>query len=426
MTYDHLVSTTTAADPAPKLPLERLRIEGDTWRTLKAVPMSFRLALQVLSRLEIGRLTIVLPDGRALETGGRQPGPDAVLIVRDYRFATRALKGGNCGFAESYIDGDWDSPDPSTLIEVLALNTLHLQGVMQSKGFYRLFQRVVHLVNRNTKAGSRRNIHAHYDLGNEFYSLWLDPTMTYSSARFDGASQDLSSAQLNKYRALAKSMNLSDNHSVLEIGCGWGGFAEFAASEVGCKVTGITISKEQLDFAKERIFKKGLNEKVELRFQDYRDVSDKFDRVASIEMFEAVGEEYWPTFFHKLRDSLTEGGRAGLQIITIRDEMFEQYRRGTDFIQRYIFPGGMLPSPEVLRDQITKAGLLWSGNVAFGRDYAQTLGSWRDRFISVWPQIEKLGFDQRFQRLWKCYLSYCEGGFRAGSIDVMQVSLARQ
>lgn len=416
---------TVASDPALDLPHERARIEADTWRTLKGVPMSFRLVLQIFSRLEIGRLTIVLPDGRALLAGGRQPGPDAILMVRDYRFAPRALKGGNCGFAESYIDGDWDSPDPSTLIEMFALNTLHLQEVMQSKGFYRLIQRLAHLVNRNTKAGARRNVHAHYDLGNEFYSLWLDPTMTYSSARFEGGAQDLSQAQLNKYRSLARSMSLSDNHSMLEIGCGWGGFAEFAASEVGCKVTGITISKEQLDFAKERIFKLGLNEKVELRYQDYRDVNDKFDRVASIEMFEAVGEEYWPTFFKKLHDALKEGGRAGLQIITIKDDMFEQYRRGTDFIQRYIFPGGMLPSPVILRDQIAKAGLLWSGSAAFGRDYAQTLGAWRDKFISVWPQVEKLGFDQRFQRLWKCYLSYCEGGFRAGSIDVMQVSLAK-
>ena len=425
MTQD-LSRANKAADPQVQLLQQRMRVEGDTWRTLKTVPMSFRLALQILSRLEIGRLTILLPDGRALEAGGRQPGPDAMLIVRDYRFAPRALKGGNCGFAESYIDGDWDSPDPSTLIEMLALNTLYLQEVMQSKGFYRLFQRILHLFNRNTKAGSRRNIHAHYDLGNEFYSLWLDPTMTYSSARFEGDGQDLSSAQINKYRSLAKSMNLSDNHSVLEIGCGWGGFAEFAATEVGCKITGITISKEQLDFAKERIFKKGLNEKVELRFQDYRDVDDKFDRIASIEMFEAVGEEYWPTFFKKVREALRDGGHAGLQIITIRDEMFEQYRRGTDFIQRYIFPGGMLPSPSALQDQITKAGLIWSESVEFGRDYARTLGAWRDKFISAWPQVEKLGFDQRFQRLWKCYLSYCEGGFRAGSIDVMQVSLARQ
>ena len=188
MTQD-LSRANKAADPQVQLLQQRMRVEGDTWRTLKTVPMSFRLALQILSRLEIGRLTILLPDGRALEAGGRQPGPDAMLIVRDYRFAPRALKGGNCGFAESYIDGDWDSPDPSTLIEMLALNTLYLQEVMQSKGFYRLFQRIVHLFNRNTKAGSRRNIHAHYDLGNEFYSLWLDPTMTYSSALFEGAGQ---------------------------------------------------------------------------------------------------------------------------------------------------------------------------------------------------------------------------------------------
>jgi cyclopropane-fatty-acyl-phospholipid synthase len=387
--------------------------------------MSFRLVLQVLSRLEIGTVYVVLPDGRALRSPSRTPGPQATLLVRDYAFGPRVLKGGNVGFAESYMAGEWDSPDPSTLIEVFALNTRYLQEVMHSKGFYRLAQRVFHFLNRNTKTGSKRNIHAHYDLGNEFYGLWLDPTMTYSSAVFSEPGEDLADAQINKYRTLAKTLSLNDNHSVLEIGCGWGGFAEFAASEVGCKVTGITISREQLEFAKKRIFEKGLAEKVDLRFQDYREVEGRFDRIASIEMFEAVGEEYWPTFFRKVRDALKEGGRAGLQIITIADDMYDGYRRGTDFIQRYIFPGGMLPSPSALKSQVGKAGLNWANNVSFGRDYASTLGAWRDRFIAQWPKIEKLGFDDRFQRLWKFYLSYCEGGFRAGSIDVMQVAAER-
>jgi cyclopropane-fatty-acyl-phospholipid synthase len=422
----NITTTNPAIDPLLAVPADRIPVQDDTWRTLRNLPVSFRLALRILSRLEIGSLTIVLPDGRALEAGGRLPGPHADLIVHNYSFAARALKGGNVGFAESYMAREWDSPDPSTLIEMLALNTRHLQEVMQSKGLYRMFEHVMRLLNRNTKSGSRRNIHAHYDLGNDFYSLWLDPTMTYSGARFAEPGQELTAAQLNKYRTLARSMNLAEGHSVLEIGCGWGGFAEFAASEVGCKITGITISKEQLDFARQRIFKSGLNEKVELRFQDYRDVNGKFDRIASIEMFEAVGEEYWPTFFRKIRDVLKEGGRAGLQIITIADDMFEPYRRGTDFIQRYIFPGGMLPSPTVLRDQIAKVGLQWTEHTAFGSDYARTLGVWRDRFVAAWPKIERLGFDERFMRLWKCYLSYCEGGFRAGSIDVRQVSLGRQ
>ncbi|MFO1186518.1 MAG: cyclopropane-fatty-acyl-phospholipid synthase family protein [Alphaproteobacteria bacterium] len=387
--------------------------------------MSFRLVLKLASRLEIGSLTMLLPDGRALRATGARPGPDGVLIVRDFRFAARVMRSGNCGFGEAYVANEWDSPDPSTLIEVLSSNSRHLMAVLQGHGIYKLLQRAFHLLHRNSKAGAKRNIHAHYDLGNEFYRLWLDPTMTYSSARYAKGDEDLSTAQINKYRALARSMGLQAGQSVLEIGCGWGGFAEFAAGEVGCKVTGITISQEQLEFARRRIFEKGLASRVDLKFQDYRDVSGKYDRVASIEMFEAVGREYWPAFFEKVRDVLKEGGQAGLQIITIKDELFETYKRGTDFIQRYVFPGGMLPSPSALREEIAKVGLQWKDHVAFGKDYAHTLNEWRRRFVTQWPKIEKIGFDERFQRLWKCYLSFCEGGFRSGSIDVMQIALKR-
>lgn len=415
----------SAQDPIVAPPLGAIPIGPETWRTLPGVPMSFRVALKLLSRIEIGSITVLLPDGRALQAAGPRPGPEGILIVRDFRFATRVLRGGNCGFGEAYMAKEWDSPDPSTLVEVLSSNSRHLMDVLQGHGAYRLLQRAFHLLHRNTKAGAKRNIHAHYDLGNEFYRLWLDPSMTYSSARFTRGDEDLSAAQLNKYRTLARSMGLQTGHSVLEIGCGWGGFAEFAAGEVGCKVTGITISREQLDFARRRIFEKGLAERVDLKFQDYRDVEGKFDRVASIEMFEAVGREYWPAFFGKVRDVLKEGGQAGLQIITIKDELFETYKRGTDFIQRYVFPGGMLPSPSALREEIAKVGLQWKDHVAFGKDYAHTLNEWRKRFIAQWPRIERIGFDERFQRLWKCYLSFCEGGFRSGSIDVMQIALKR-
>ena len=424
MTSD-LSMVNEALDPSEPLNLTPLPIEADTWRAAKDVPMSFRLILQLATRLQIGSITLVLPDGRAFRRDGVEPGPNGILLIRNYRFGPRVMKGGNIAFGESYIDGDWDSPDPSSLVEMLSRNSKYIEDVMRSKGFYRLFQRVVHLLNRNTKSGSKRNIHAHYDLGNEFYSQWLDPSMTYSSARFEKPGEDLTHAQLNKYRSLARNIGLQQGHEVLEIGCGWGGFAEFAAGEVGCKVTGITISKEQLEFAQKRIFEKGLNEKVELRFQDYRDVDEKFDRIASIEMFEAVGEEYWPSYFQKVRDSLKDGGVAGLQIITISDDFFDNYRRGTDFIQRYVFPGGMLPSISALKSQVSNVGLVWDRADAFGQDYAATLGAWRDKFIAKWPVIKNMGFDDRFQRLWKCYLSYCEGGFRSGSIDVMQISLRR-
>jgi cyclopropane-fatty-acyl-phospholipid synthase len=423
MTLDFLVNS--ALDPVVEQLPAAIAIGPQTWRTLQCVPMSFRLVLKIVSRLESGSLTFLLPDGRALRATGRITGAQGILIIRDFRFATRVLRGGNVGFGEAYVAGDWDSPDPSTLIEVLSTNSRHMREAITGNALYRNIQRLLHALHRNNKTGARRNIHAHYDLGNEFYSLWLDPTMTYSSARFTRPDEDLSQAQLNKYRSLAHSMGLTRDHSVLEIGCGWGGFAEFAAREIGCRVTGITISQEQLEFARKRISEKGLADKVEFKFQDYRDVEGRFDRVVSIEMFEAVGREYWPTYFRKIHDVLKDGGQAGLQIITIKDELFETYRRGSDFIQRYVFPGGMLPSPSVLREHIEKVGLQWKEHAAFGGDYAHTLNEWRKRFIAEWPKIEKIGFDERFQRLWKCYLSYCEGAFRAGAIDVMQISLKR-
>ncbi|HEX2561262.1 cyclopropane-fatty-acyl-phospholipid synthase family protein, partial [Phenylobacterium sp.] len=269
------------------------------------------------------------------------------------------------------------------------------------------------------------NIHAHYDLGNAFYSRWLDETMTYSSARYAAPGQPLSEAQRNKYRTLAQSIGLQSGQHVLEIGCGWGGFAEFAAGEVGAKVTGITISREQYDFARERLFRQGLNEKAEIRFVDYRDVDGQFDRVASIEMFEAVGEKYWPAYFGKIAQVLSPGGRAGLQIITIKDELFEGYRRRMDFIQKYIFPGGMLPSEARLARETRAAGLTWEGLSRFGLDYADTLADWRRRFDGAWDEIRPLGFDERFRRLWRFYLSYCEAGFRTGQTNVVQLSLAK-
>jgi cyclopropane-fatty-acyl-phospholipid synthase len=285
--------------------------------------------------------------------------------------------------------------------------------------------RLRHGLRGNSRAGARRNIHAHYDLGNEFYARWLDPSMTYSSARYEAPGQPLQAAQEAKYASLARQMALAADHHVLEIGCGWGGFAEFAAREVKAKVTAITISQAQFEFARKRMHDQGLAERADIRLVDYRDVEGRFDRVASIEMFEAVGEKYWPAYFGKIREALKPGGRAGLQIITIRDDLYAGYRRRADFIQKYIFPGGMLPSEARLREVTERAGLAWEGVSRFGQHYADTLAEWAQRFEGAWGDIVGLGFDERFRRLWRFYLSYCEAGFRTGRTDVVQLSLAR-
>jgi cyclopropane-fatty-acyl-phospholipid synthase len=277
----------------------------------------------------------------------------------------------------------------------------------------------------NSRAGARRNIRAHYDLGNAFYARWLDAGMTYSSARFEHPGQPLAEAQHHKYATLARQIGLEARHHVLEIGCGWGAFAEFAAKEIGARVTALTISRAQHDFTAKRLFDAGLADRAQVRLQDYRDVSGSFDRVASIEMFEAVGEAYWPAYFAKIREVLEFGGRAGLQIITIRDELFRTYRVRSDFLRKYIFPGGMLPSERRLREEVERAGLEWKNIARFGQNYADTLAQWAARFEEAWDEIKGAGFDERFRRLWNFYLGYCEAGFRAQRTDVVQLSLAR-
>jgi len=389
------------------------------------LPYPLRFLLPIAARLEWGSLTLLLPDGRKLEMRGREPGKHAEVQIKDYRCLLRLARAANVGWAEGYMAGEWDSPDVTALLEVFARNSDRMRELYEGKAWAKLANRVLHFFNRNTRAGAKRNIMAHYDLGNAFYETWLDPSMTYSSAKFERADQDLSAAQRNKYLALARSIDLKPEHSLLEIGCGWGGFAEFAAKEIGCRVTGITISPEQLDFAKRRLFKAGLAGKTDIRLEDYRDTQGTFDRVASIEMFEAVGENYWPAYFGKIRERLAPDGQAGLQIITIAERHYDTYRSSVDFIQKYVFPGGMLPSMTALREQVARAGLAWRDDTTFGLDYAQTLARWRDRFAGAWDEIRTLGFDERFKRLWNYYLSYCEAGFRAGSIDVTQIALAR-
>ncbi len=371
-----------------------------------------------------GGLVIELPSGERLPLHGSQPGPQGVLLIRDYRALRRVLTGAAIGFAEGYMAGEWDTPDLHALLEVLSLNLDRLEGHIKGHPAVRLLDRVGHFLNRNSKTGSRRNIHAHYDLGNAFYAKWLDPTLSYSSAVYERPDQPLHAAQTEKYASLARRMELGEGHHVLEIGCGWGGFAEFAAKVVGARVTGITISRAQHQFAKERMFRQGLNEKADIQLIDYRDVRGQFDRIASIEMFEAVGESYWPTYFGKIAELLKQGGKAGLQIITIKDELFPVYRSHVDFIQKYVFPGGMLPSEERLREEVARSRLVWHDVARFGHDYARTLGQWADRFQRAWDEIAPLGFDERFRRLWHFYLSYCRAGFITDRTNVIQLTLA--
>jgi len=402
-------------------------VTAERIETAARTPRGFTLLLRLLaSNWTYGRLTVLLPNGEVHQLDGTRPGPSAVFDIKDYRFAGRVLASGDIGFAEAYMAGEFESPQLAALLESFAHNYEHIQRLVDGNPLMRAINWLSHKRRRNSRSGSKKNIHAHYDLGNAFYAAWLDPTMTYSSARFARPDMALDAAQREKYASLARLMNLGRDQSVLEIGCGWGGFAEFAAREVGARVTGITISQEQYDFARRRIFNAGLSERADIQLIDYRDVQGRFDRVASIEMFEAVGMEYWPAYFGKIHEVLEPDGIAGLQIITIEDALFSGYNKRTDFIQKYIFPGGMLPSEESLKPVIDRAGLGWTHVERFGQDYAETLKLWDERFQAAWNDIRRMGgFDERFRRLWRFYLAYCEAGFRASRTDVIQLALTR-
>ncbi len=393
---------------------------------LRPLSLGSRLAFALAKRIHIGSFDVRVPEGARRRYTGPIPGPVGAITINNPRMARRMLLGGNVGLGESYVDGDYDSEDLASFLTVGALNSDALDEVLRGSALYRAINRAVHGFNRNSKTGSRKNIAYHYDLGNAFYREWLDPSMTYSSAAFAEGVTTLEGAQARKYDLLLDWLEARPEDHVLEIGCGWGGFAEHAAKTRGCKVTGITISQAQHDFARQRIQREGLNDKVEIRLQDYRDTEGQYDRIASIEMFEAVGEQYWPVFFDNLRQRLVEGGRAALQVITIADKHFDYYRSRPDFIQRYIFPGGMLPSPEVFRKQSHAAGLAVDGMEGFGFCYAKTLAEWNQRFQAAWERIRPLGYDERFKRMWEYYLAYCEAGFRAGSIDVQRIQLAKR
>jgi len=386
------------------------------------VPLAARLVLDVLRKIEFGGLLLKLPDGRTLEfgTGART----AVLHVREWRVFGIIAARGDVGFAETYMDGGWSTPDLAGLLTLLAANRDAIDRAARGGVLSGAWQRLKHVLNANTRSGSRRNIAAHYDLGNDFYALWLDPSMTYSSALFDGdRTRSLEAAQQTKIRRALDRIAPRRGDHILEIGCGWGALAEIAAREYGCRVTGITLSREQLLYAQRRIARAGLADRVQFELRDYRDVQDTYDHVVSIEMIEAVGERYWPAFFATVARALAPGGRACLQAITIDDRRFERYRSGTDFIQQYIFPGGMLPSPSRVRSEASRQGLAISGEQAFGRDYAETLRRWREAFLRRLPAVRALGYDERFLRMWDFYLAYCEAGFETRCTDVHQFEL---
>jgi cyclopropane-fatty-acyl-phospholipid synthase len=370
-----------------------------------------RFSQTLFSRIHTGRLTIVTPSGIRLSHEGT-PGPQGILVLRRWRTLRRLLLQGDIAFAEAHMDGDWDSPDLPALIELAGRNMPTLAGTFDANWFHRMRNRWLHRMNANTRFGSKRNIQHHYDLGNDFYSAWLDAGMSYSSAINSLPDQTLEDAQLAKQQRTIALLRTQPGQTVLEIGCGWGGLAERLVRSAGCSVTGVTLSPAQLSHAADRL------PEADLRLQDYRDVAGQFDRVVSIEMMEAVGQAYWPSYFATLRDRLKPGGLAVIQAITINEAQFDGYRRCTDFIQRYIFPGGMLPTVTEIRRQTDRAGMKLRSIETFGLSYAWTLAEWRKRFHAAWPQIERMGFDERFRRMWDYYLAYCEGGFRAGTINV--------
>ena len=386
-------------------------------------PLALRLLLKLLARLKVGKLKLVVPDGTAHHFQGG-PGPEAVIILRHVDAARRVLVGGDLGLAEAYMDGQWETPD---LMALLELGQRNMQALSVSRpGFWhRFLDSLLHAFRRNTRSGARRNIRYHYDLGNAFYKLWLDETLTYSSAIFAEPGQTLAEAQRNKYRHLLALLKIEPGQHLLEIGSGWGGFALYAAKEAGCQVTSVTLSEEQLKEARARAKAADLEGQAQFELVDYRDLRGQFDRIVSIEMFEAVGERYWDAYFKTVHDCLRPGGRAAFQIITLRDDAFERYRHTVDFVQRYIFPGGMLPSPSVWEACVARAGLRTESRDFHGQHYAHTLRLWDQNVHRMEPEIHRLGFDARFLRMWHYYLAYCQAGFSTGHVDLMQTVLVR-
>ncbi|MBT3065433.1 cyclopropane-fatty-acyl-phospholipid synthase family protein [Rhodoferax sp. U11-2br] len=390
-------------------------------------PRPARTVFKLLQKLQHGSLTVQLPDG-SMQRFGQQTLPHATLVLHNWTPFSAALKSGDIGFAESFIAGDWSTPNLTELLRVLIKNRTEVEGVIYGTWLGRLLYRIKHLMHRNTKANSQKNIHAHYDLGNAFYKLWLDDTMNYSAAIFGGdITQPMAQAQHTKVRRALSMAGVKAGDRVLEIGCGWGALAEKATTEFGAHITGVTLSTEQLAFAQNRMARLGVGQQADLRLQDYRDINDApFDAICSIEMIEAVGREYWPTYFATLAKLLKPGGRACVQSIVIDDALFDRYVNSTDFIQQYIFPGGCLPCPREFRAQAAAAGLEVVDEYAFGHDYGETLKRWRDAFLSRRVEVLATGFDERFMHIWEFYLAYCEAAFLENNIDVLQYTLRKR
>jgi cyclopropane-fatty-acyl-phospholipid synthase len=392
----------------------------------KDLPRYFSTAYSLAGKLQNGRMDFHLDDGRVFRVEGPNPGPVAELHIHNPDVFARLIREGDLGFSEAYLEGWWSTPDLQAFMDVVHEDNDDLYYSFRGMAVVRAFERMRHWMNNNSKAQAKKNISRHYDLGNDFYSLWLDDTMTYSSALFKTGQEDIEKAQEQKYESMVDQMGVHPGDHVLEIGCGWGGFAEYAAGQRGLKVTGLTISQEQYDYAVERMVRAGLSDKVDIKLQDYRDETGVYDGIASIEMFEAVGERYWPVYFDTLRERLKPGRSATLQIITVEDHRFEVYRKGVDFIQKYVFPGGMLPSPSVLTAEVERAGLRVLQSIEFGESYSQTLRRWHETFNARWDEVKTLrGFDDRFRRLWNFYLTSCAAGFHAGSIDVTQITVTK-
>jgi len=389
------------------------------------LPRYFQAVFDQANRMEHGRLDMVLPDGRVFRAEGPKPGPVAELHIHNNDIFGRLIREGDLGFCEAYLDGWWSTPDLQAFTDLIHADNEEVYDGFLGMKLVRAYEMLRFWLQSNSKRQARKNISYHYDLGNEFYGLWLDDTMTYSSAKFDTGQESLEAAQTLKYASMVDQMGAQPGDHVLEIGCGWGGFAEYAAKERGLRVTGLTISKEQHDFAVARISRAGLSDRVEIKLQDYRDERGVYDGIASIEMFEAVGEKYWPIYFDTLRERLKPGRQATLQIITVQDKRWEIYKRGVDFIQKYIFPGGMLPAPKILRQQVTRAGLEVAGSIEFGESYSQTLRRWHETFDTRWDEVAKLGFDDRFRRMWDFYLCSCASAFHFGVTDVTQITLRK-
>ncbi len=380
------------------------------------------LFLEMMSNIRKGSVTIVTPEEKFLKYTGIEEGEHVSIRINEWRFCEDIFMKGDIGLGESYISGYWDCGNINNLIKFGIENYNELERVIKGSLLKILFFRIKHFLNRNSRKGSLKNVHAHYDIGNEFYQLWLDSSMTYSSAIFNSIDEELLSAQENKYERILKKLKLKNGDHILEVGCGWGGFMEYAARN-GFKVTGVTISKEQDEFAKKRLSKFGNLAKVKL--QDYRDIDGKYNHIVSIEMFEALGEKYWKKYFKMLFSILKPGGKLIVQSITINNNDFFSYRKCSDFIQQYIFPGGMLPSPKIFKDVAVKQGFIYRGDLEFGRDYGITLKRWEENFSSVLSRVKKLGFDDKFIRTWRFYLKYCQGGFEANKISVFQFSFTK-